>query len=58
MKIIKIISEWKKRPSPARMKNLGTDKFYSALPAGHKIFQAIVQFGDRERFTRHIAVPR
>lgn len=51
MKIIKIISEWKKLLSKASMEKFGRPSY------GSKIVEAIVEVGG-ERFTRHIIIPR
>lgn len=52
MKIIKIISEWKKRPTPdAQAKN-------GKVGYGDKMIMAIVQFGNGRSHTRHIKVAK
>ncbi len=57
MKIIKVISEWKKRPSMERMKNRDKGHLFTAIPYGMKMVQAIVE-EDGYLFTAHIAVTK
>lgn len=51
MKTIKIISEWKKRPSQAAQQKFGY------VGPGYKMVEAVVSI-DGNIFTRHIQVPR
>lgn len=51
LKVIQIVSEWKKRPSPEAQAKFGRVEY------GHKMVEAIVEV-DHERFTQHIQVPR
>lgn len=57
MKIIKIISEWKKLPSRTSMEKNRTEMFYKPLSIGKKMVQAIVEI-DGQILTKHIAIPR